>query len=322
MTLVGKETNMKSRFVKVFAPATIANLGPGFDVLGIAIQQPGDIVTAETTSLPGLQFSIHGTSTATPVNHENVAAHVADLMLTELKPAFGVSLVLQKLMPVGSGLGSSGASAAAAAFAINALLAKPLSRMDLIPFAMEGERLASGSAHADNVAPALLGGVCLIRSYEPLDIIKIPVKNPLFWIVAHPHVVIHTQTARDILPKQVALSTLVKQSGNLSGMILGLMMGDDSLIGRSLHDVIIEPVRAVLIPGFENVKKSALAAGALAFSISGSGPAVFAISTSALAAKKIALEIKKSFFVDASLECDIYISPMNSEGATILEKSS
>jgi homoserine kinase len=309
---------MKSRFVKVFAPATIANLGPGFDVLGIAIQQPGDIVTAETTSLPGLKFSIHGIST-TPENQENVAAHVANLMLTELKPAFGVSLVLQKLMPIGSGLGSSGASAAAAAFAINALLTKPLSRMDLIPFAMEGERLASGSAHADNVAPALLGGVCLIRSYEPLDIIKIPVKNPLLWIAAHPHVVVHTQTARDILPKQVALSTLVKQSGNLSGLILGLVTGDDNLVGRSLHDVIIEPARAVLIPGFEKVKQAALAVGALAFSISGSGPSVFAIATSPIAAEKIAAEIKKSFFVDAHLECDIYISPVNSEGATILE---
>jgi homoserine kinase len=311
---------MKSRFVKVFAPATIANVGPGFDVLGIAIQQPGDIVTAETTSVPGLQFSIHGTST-TPSNHENVAAHVANLMLAELKPAFGVSLVLQKLMPIGSGLGSSGASAAAAVFAINALLSKPLSRMDLVPFAMEGERLASGSAHADNVAPALLGGVCLIRSYEPLDIIQIPVKNPLFWIAAHPHVIVHTQTARDILPKQVALSTLVKQSGNLSGMILGLITGDDDLVGRSLHDVIIEPVRAVLIPGFENVKQAALTAGALAFSISGSGPSVFAIATSQSAAEKIAAEIKKSFFVDANLECDIYISPVNSEGATLLEKS-
>jgi homoserine kinase len=313
---------MTLRSVKVFSPATIANVGPGFDVLGIAIEEPGDIVTATQRDEPGIAFSLYGSTANTPANHENVAAHVAQLMLEELKPSFGVSLILQKQMPIGSGLGSSGASAAAAAFAINALLPKPLSKMDLVPFAMEGERLASGSAHADNVAPSLLGGVCLIRSYAPLDIVEIPFQNILYWVVAHPHVVVHTEVARDLLPTMVPMSSLVQQTGNLSGLITGLIVGDAPLVGRSLHDIIVEPIRATLIPRFEIVKAAALNAGALAFSISGSGPSVFAIATSLEAAKHIADQIQKTFAENPLIECDIYISRINSTGTRILEQSS
>jgi homoserine kinase len=289
-------------------------------VLGIAIDEPGDIVIAEQRNEPGLAFSIHGSPT-TPTNYNNVAAHVANLMLDELKPSFGISLVLHKKMPIGSGLGSSGASSAAAAFAVNALLPQPLSKMDLIPFAMEGERLASGSAHADNVAPSLLGGICLVRSYQPLDIVEIPFQNRFFWVVAHPHVVVNTQTARECLPTTVSLSALVQQSGNLSGLITGFITGDAALVGRSLHDVIIEPIRSALIPNFDTVKAAALNAGALAFSISGSGPSVFAVATSIEAAKKIAAEMKKSFAANQGTECDIYISHINPDGAQIVGSS-
>ena len=167
---------MKDKQVRVFAPATIANVAAGFDVLGVALEQPGDIVVASRRPEKGLTFLLESTSVGVPSDSTNVAAHVARLMLEELDPPFGVSLILKKNMPLGSGLGSSGASCAAAALAINSLLLKPLTRMDLIRFAVEGERLASGSPHADNVAPALLGGVCLIRSYKPLDIIQLPNK--------------------------------------------------------------------------------------------------------------------------------------------------
>lgn len=310
---------MTQRFVHVYAPATISNVGPGFDILGIAIDNPGDRVTAEVREQPGLVFSLQGLHTTMPDDYQNVAAHVARLMLQTFNPPFGVALTLHKQMPIGSGLGSSGASAAAAAFAINALLPKPLSKADLIPFAMAGEQLASGSAHADNVAPALLGGMCLIRSYDPLDVIKIPVKNSLYWIVAHPHIVVLTQAARDLLPKTVPLSALVAQSSNLGGLLTGLITGDKILVAKSLQDVIIEPVRATLIPAFDQVKKAALQAGALAFSISGSGPSVFAVAATRAAAKKIATHIKKSFATEACIDCDIYISRINTEGTKLLD---
>ncbi|MDR3478652.1 MAG: homoserine kinase [Gammaproteobacteria bacterium] len=313
---------MTINHVKIFAPATLANVGPGFDVLGIALDQPGDIVIAERKNEKGLSFSLHDASNPLPGNHKNVAAHVANLMLEEFNPPYGISMILQKNMPIGSGLGSSGASSAAAALAINTLLPKPLAKMDLVRFAMEGEMLASGSPHADNVAPALLGGACLIRSYHPLDILKLPVKNDLFWIVAHPHIEIQTQAARAILPEMIPLTIAVKQWGNLAGLITGLIQGDSGLVGRSLIDHIIEPVRAHLIPGFYEVKAAALTAGALGFSISGSGPSVFAVTPTRELAVRVATQIQKTFLTLSHIKCDIYISNINLEGANILEQSS
>lgn len=313
---------MTNKQVKVFAPATIANIGPGFDVLGVALEQPGDIVIARQRPDKGFVFSLKNGLYDIPANQLNVAAHVANLLLDEFKPPFGVAMVLQKQMPIGSGLGSSGASSAAAALAINALLPHPLAKVDLIRFAIEGERLASGSPHADNVAPALLGGVCLVRSYKPLDIIQIPVKNPLYWVVVHPHIVIQTQTARYLLPENIPLSTATEQWGNIGGLITGFILGNDILVGKALKDVIAEPVRAALIPGFDEAKQAALTAGALGFSISGSGPSVFAITSSLEIATQVEASIKKAFSEVAKLNCDTYISRTNLEGALILEQSS
>lgn len=312
---------MKSKQVKVFAPATISNVGAGFDVLGIALEMPGDVIVAERQEEAGLRFSLQNSSVDVPTGANNVAYHVAKLMLDELNPPFGVSMRLQKNMPLGSGLGSSGASCAAAAFAINSLLLKPLSKMDLIRFAVEGERLASGAAHADNVAPSILGGVCLIRSYSPLDIIQLPNKSRLFWVVARPHLVIHTKDARSILPLNIPLTTAVEQWGNLGALITGLIQGDNTLIGKSLRDSVAEPVRAPLIPGYYDVKRVALASGAIAFSISGSGPSVFAATPSLSIAKQVAVQIKHAFLQFAQIDCDIYISRINPDGAKLLEKS-
>jgi homoserine kinase len=313
---------MITKSVKVFAPATIANVGPGFDVLGIAIEQLGDIVTAERCPEKGLFFSLHESSTIVPANKLNVAAHVANLLLEEHQPPFGIKMTLHKKMPIGSGLGSSGASCAAAAAAVNALLLKPLPTIELVRFAMAGEKLASNAAHADNVAPSLLGGACLIQSYDPLHIIQLPIKNNFFWVVAHPHLIIETKKARDLLPAFIPLATTIKQSGNLAGLIVGLMQGNADFIQKSLIDYIAEPLRSALIPNFYAVKEAALAAGALGFSISGSGPSVFAVTTSLPIAEEVAKNIKHAFLSTENIICDIYISRINEQGTQIMEQSS
>jgi homoserine kinase len=311
---------MDKKYVKVFAPATIANVGAGFDVLGIALDHPGDIVEATISDAKGVFFKLAESPFVVPESAQNVAAYVATCMLEELQPDFGVSLILHKQLPVGSGLGSSGASCAAAALAVNALLPKPLDRRELIYFALLGEKLAAGAAHADNVAPALLGGVCLIRSYQPLDVIQIPAKNSLFWVVAHPHLVLRTADARAVLPPSVTLSAAVRQCGNLGALITGLLLGDHVMVGNAIHDEFAEPVRASLIPGFQAVKSAAIAAGALAFSISGSGPAVFAVTTDKEAAAQVATAMQEAFLHHAKVQCDTYVSQINEQGAKILEE--
>ncbi len=304
--------------VTVFAPATIANIGPGFDILGVAIQQPGDFAIAEKTSAPGLHFTLKGQTSDLPTDNKNVAAYVAQLMLDTFKPAFGVALTLDKRMPIGSGLGSSGASAAASAFAINALLDKPLSKMDLIQFAVSGEKLASGSAHADNVAPSLLGGLCLIRSYQPLDVIQLPYTPHLYWVVVHPDLIIATKDARAQLPAMIPIAHALTQNGNLAGLITGLQSGNEALIARSLEDMIAEPVRSDLITGYHKIKQAALAAGAIGFSISGSGPSVFAIASNATLAKQIGLVIQHAFKEYANVNSQLYCSQINAKGTHIL----
>jgi homoserine kinase len=310
---------MNTKKVKVFAPATIANLGSGFDVIGIALEQPGDFVVAKRKHEAGLAFSVHTKFEDIPTDPTmNVAGHVALLMLDDLRPPFGMSLRLDKRMPVGSGLGSSAASSVAAAVAVNALLLKPLKKVELLRFVVEGERKASGTPHADNAAPSLLGGACLIRSYEPLDVISVPIKNNIFWVVVHPHTVIRTEDARNVLPKAIALQTAIRQWGNISGLTIGLASGDATLIGKCVADAIAEPVRGNLIPGFHEVKAAALNAGAYGCSISGSGPSVFAVTSSLPSARKVALTMKKTFATVAGIACDVFISRINREGATIV----
>ncbi len=313
---------MKNKQVKVYAPATIANVGAGFDVLGVAIDAPGDIVTAKRTLEPGLIFRLHQGSTDVPGDLNNIAAHVAQLLLNECHPNFGAMVTLHKKMPIGSGLGSSGASCAAAAVAVNALLTRPLAKQDLLAFAVEGERLASGSPHADNVAPSLLGGACLIRDYHPLDVVKLPITNIFYWVVAHPHMIVETRAAREILPTSLPLSLVTTQMGYLGGLVTGLIIGDGLLVGSSLKDNIAEPKRAPLIPGYDQVKIAALHAGAIGFSISGSGPSVFAITTSLATARKVAQAIKRTFQQEAGLTSTLYVSKINQQGTKIIGSSS
>lgn len=311
---------MKPKQVRVYAPASISNVGPGFDMLGIAIEKPGDIVLAKRTSEPGLHFTLES-PIELPKNKDNVAAFVAQKLISEFNPPFGIALHLQKNMPVGSGLGSSGASCAAAAFAVNCLLAKPLSKMDLLPFAIQGEKLASGSAHADNIAPSILGGISLVTSYSPLKVVQLPFKNNFYWVVAHPDLVILTKDAREILPKSIPISDAIAQTTHLAALLMGLQNGDANLIQLAIHDKIAEPYRKKLIPGYDNIKKVALEAGALGFSISGSGPSVFAIATNLDQANSIGNVILNGFKQFANVNARVYISRINPDGAKILEES-
>jgi homoserine kinase len=313
---------MRPRTVKTFAPASVSNLGPGFDILGVALHSPGDFVVASRKEERGLSFSVATSDAQVPRDSKsNVAAYVAQLMMRELKPAFGITMALQKVMPIGSGLGSSAASSVAAAMAVNELLPKPLKKPDLLRFALEGELFACGSVHADNAAPSLFGGGCLIRSYDPVDVIPIPVDRSLVWIVVHPHVVVLTKKSRAILPQNIPLRSAVRQWGNVAGLVLGLASGDEELIKRSVEDVVMEPLRAKLIPGFVEVKAAALRAGALGCSISGSGPSVFSIAPSMRAARSISAAMVKTFRRAAGVQSDVFISRTNQDGARVVWRS-
>lgn len=310
---------MNENSIKVFAPATVANVACGFDILGFALQAPGDLITATLNEKAGVTIrSIKGDGGRLPLEPlKNSASYSVIKLLEFLNRKEGIALDIEKQMPLGSGLGSSAASAAAAVFAVNKLLGDPLSVKDLVPFAMEGEKVACGSAHADNVAPALMGGFVLIRSYTPLDIVRIPVSLSLHCVIIKPQVEVLTKEARKALGDSVSLNNFVTQTGNLGGLLIGLMKGDQDLISRSLIDVIAEPIRALLIPGFHHIKKAALEAGALGCSISGSGPSIFALCADETIAAKVS-EATLQTCLKAGIHADHYLSEIHEEGARIV----
>lgn len=308
-----------SKSVKVFAPASVGNVACGFDVFGFAINQPGDEVIAKLSEESKVTISkITGEGGKLPLDPEKNTAGIAIAQyLQHIESDQGIDIELHKDMPLGSGLGSSAASAVAGVVAANELLGNPLSRKDLLPFAMAGEQVASGSAHADNVAPSLLGGFILIRSYSPLDVIPISTPAELVCTVLHPQIEIKTEEARKILPKDISLKDAIQQWGDTAGLVAGMMNSDYDLIGRSIHDVVIEPVRSRLIPGFYDVKSAALDAGALGCSISGSGPSMFTLCRNFDGAKKIGSAMQNAFLKN-NIESEIYISRINQEGAKII----
>jgi len=305
--------------VKVFAPATVANLVCAFDILGVALETPGDEVVLRLRKEPGIKISkITGDGGRLPLDPErNVATIAMASMMSSLKVKEGVEVELIKKMPISSGLGSSAASSVAGVFALNVLLGEPLSKEELLPFALEGEKFASKEAHADNVAPSLFGGVILVRSISPLEIVRISYPESIYFGIVHPKMEIETKKARQILPQKVPLKKAVIQWGNIAGLIAGLMKKDLKLISASLSDVIIEPVRSKLIPNFERAKEVALKEGALAFGISGSGPSVFALCSSREEASFVAKKVSEEF-EKAGLSSDIYISGVNEEGPKIV----
>lgn len=308
--------------VRIFAPATIANVGCGFDVMGLALNEPGDEIVATRTNHPGIRITkITGDDGLLPTDPQKNTAGIGILQLwEELGAEGGVEIEIHKKMPMGSGLGSSAASAVGGVAALNALLESPLSNEKLLPYALEGERIACGTPHADNAAASLFGGFVLVRSSDPVDVVPIQSPEDLFAAVLHPQIEILTEDTRRILRKNIPLSLAVKQWANVGGLIAGLLNKDYDLISRSLPDVVIEPIRSVLIPGFDAVKHSALDSGALGCSISGSGPSIFALCKGQDQAHKSGKAMQDTLS-RLELESDLYISPVNQNGPQILERT-
>jgi len=307
--------------LKVFAPASVANLAVGYDILGLALEGPGDeVVVRFNEKRKGLVITlISGAKGKLPYEVEKNTAGVAALALMKHlgEEDRGIEMEIHKKMPFASGLGSSAASAAAAVMAINELFKRPVEKRALLPFAVLGEQAADGAFHADNVGPSLLGGIALIRGGRALDFQRIVYPAGLYVVVIHPHIKIETKSARSILKKDVPLETVIEQSGNLAGLIIGLYNTDLDLIKRSLKDVIIEPQRSRLIPYFDDFKNAALDQGALGCSISGAGPSIFALCQNSLIAEKIVTEME-AVCTKHKINADTYISKINPEGAILL----
>ena len=305
--------------VTVQAPATIANLVCGFDVLGLALNDPVDIMTISLNDSPGITIK-HVDKYQLPTEPEkNVSGAALLAMLEELDQEVGFHVEIDKQIKPGSGLGSSAASSAGAVVAANHLLGNPFSNDDLVRFAMAGEKVASGVKHADNIAPCIFGGVTLIRSIFPLDIVRLNVPD-LYVSVVHPQIEVKTSDARQILRKEVQLKNAIKQWGNIAGLVAGIMKSDYDLIGRSLEDVIIEPVRSILIPGFDLVKKRSKECGALGGGISGSGPSIFMLSTDEKIAKAVEEEMQQ-VYLQAGIEFKTYLTTINAQGVTVIPEN-
>ncbi len=311
---------MSSKSIRVFAPASVSNVGPGFDMMGFALYEPGDEIIVKKNNSKQLRIiKIDGDNGNLPLDIDKNTTTVAiKSLLDKYDLKVGLDILINKKMGIGSGLGSSAASAVAGVYAINELLDLKLSKLDLLVHAMAGEFVASGSIHADNVAPCLFGGFVLIRSYNPLDIIQIDYPKNLYCSIVYPNIVIKTKEARKILSKTVKLRTAIAQAGNASGLIIGLMTKNFDLISRSIIDLIAEPKRAKLIPCYNKVRKAALDNGALNCNITGSGPSMFAFSTSQKDAQRIAEAMLKAV-IQSGLNGKIYVSKINGEGPKILE---
>ena len=302
--------------IKIFCPATIANLNCGFDVLGLCLEGIGDEMIIRKVAEKGIRIT-KITGADLPLETEtNVAGVAALALLKATQSDFGFEIEIHKKIKAGSGIGSSSASAAGAVFGINELLGRPFTRHELVEFAMKGEVVASGSEHADNVAPCLLGGFTLVRGYNPLDVIRMESPSEIYAVVLHPHIEVKTSDSRAVLSPTIALKDAITQWGNLGGLIAGLYSKDYGLIGRSLQDVIIEPLRKKLIPNFDQVKNSALDAGALGAGISGAGPSIFALCKGQNSAEEVAFAMSNSY-LDTGIPFDIHVSRVNAEGVRI-----
>lgn len=309
----------ESKTISVFAPATVANVVCGFDILGFAVDQPGDEVIMRVTDKPGITISkITGDNGRLPLDpaKNTVSVSVRHYLDSIGRQDLGLDIELHKKMPIGSGLGSSSASTVAGLFAAKTLLNDNNDPVKLLPFAMKGEEMACGQGHADNVAPALLGGFVLIRSYEPLDVVRLPHPKDLYCAIVFPDVDVPTREARQIIRNKVAMKDAVTQWGNVAGLVSGLFMNDVDLIGRSMQDVLVEPVRSMLIPGFYQMREMAMELGAVSFGISGSGPSVFAFTRDEQTAHAVTKKLQ-SFLTGLKIASNSYVSTINDAGPKI-----
>ena len=304
---------------KIHSPGTVANLVCGFDILGMALQSPYDVM--ELILLDEPEVIIHNKDhfNLPTAPEKNVAGVVLLSMMEKLESRVGFELTMEKQIKPGSGIGSSAASAAGAAVAANYLLGNIFSQVELVQFAMNGEKLASGVKHADNIAPCIFGGVSLIRSIHPLDIIPLAAPD-LFVTIVHPQIEVRTSDARQILKEKIYLKDAIRQWGNIAGLVTGFVRNDHALIGRSMEDVIIEPVRSILIPGFDEVKANCRKAGALGGGISGSGPSIFMLSTTEQTAKRVEEEMKQVYH-RIGIEHNTYVTTINKKGVEILQEN-
>ncbi len=306
--------------VKVFAPATVSNVACGFDIMGFPLEGVGDTLFVSKTDEPGLTISkVRGPGGLPTDPARNVITIAAQALLDHHGGVSqgGFQFKLTKQVKPGSGLGSSGSSATSSVFAINELLGRPYSKMDLLPFAMAGEAAVSGQPHADNIAPSMLGGFVLIRGYDPLDVVRLDYPAELYCSVVHPQIEIKTSDSRNLLNTRIDLRDAVTQWGNVGGLVSGLAKGDYELISRSLKDVIAEPVRSRLIPMYHEAKQEALDMGALGANISGSGPSIFALSSSRSVAERVG-KCFKELYAKMPFECNVYVSQISAKGAEVV----
>lgn len=309
-----------SKKIKVFAPASVSNVGPGFDLMGFALNEPGDEIEITITAGNEIRIKkILGDGGVLPYNiNKNTATAAILSLLKKFSIKIGLDVVINKKMGIGSGLGSSAASAVGGVFAVNKLLNLKLSKYELLEHAIAGEFIASKGIHADNVAPCLFGGFVLIRSYNPIDIIQLDYPKDLFCSIVYPDIEIKTCDARKMLGKNVPLKTAIAQAGNASGLAAGLLTNNYNLIGRSIVDHIAEPKRAKLIPCYDEIRNAALSNGALNCNISGSGPSMFAFSASQKDADKIAAAMKK-VALSKGFKSKVYVSQINNKGPVVLK---
>lgn len=308
---------METKSISIFSPATVANVSCGFDVLGFCLDTIGDKMVIRQTKQKGIRITKIEGYDLPYETEKNVAGVSALALIDDLQPDCGFEIEIYKHIKPGSGIGSSSASAAGSVFAINELLGHPYNKTELTGFAMKGEALASGSEHADNIAPAIFGGFTLVRSVNPLEILELPSPKNLYAVIIHPQIEIKTSESRAILPLQIPLQDAITQWSNVGSLVHALHSEDYDLLSKSLIDVIIEPYRSQLIPHFETVRRTALSNGALGCGISGSGPSIFSLCHGKDKAKCVAQAITKEY-VKTGISFEIYVSEINTKGIKIL----
>ena len=303
--------------IKIFSPATVANVSCGFDVLGFCIDTIGDEMVIRKTKEKGIKITKIVGADLPFETEKNVASVSALALYNHAKPDCGFEIEIYKNIKPGSGIGSSSASAAGSVFAINELLGKPYNQTEITNFAMKGEAIASGCEHADNIAPALFGGFTLVKSTTPLKILQLPTPKDLFVTIIHPQIEVKTSESRAILPKDIPLQNAITQWSNVGSLVHALHTEDYNLLSESLEDVVVEPYRSQLIPHFNSVKTEVIKAGALGAGISGSGPSIFALSKGKNTAEAVA-EAMKNVYSKTEIEFNVYVSKINTQGMKVL----